>query len=136
MDKRNLSITVPFCSYTSNCLPGTMGSCLPRFSPMPFLFCDTESNCRYASRNDYSYWLSTDTPMHPTMIAITGDQLASYISRWARNNFTDIHTPISHCIFIIQIPSDFLQYNKVIMSIHFTLLAIYILCICVCLFTF
>ncbi|TKS79895.1 Collagen alpha-3(IV) chain [Collichthys lucidus] len=60
---------------------GTMGSCLPRFSTMPFLFCDTERNCRYASRNDYSYWLSTDTPMPANMVSITGERLASYISR-------------------------------------------------------
>lgn len=60
---------------------GTTGSCLPRFSTMPYLFCDTENNCRYASRNDYSYWLSTDTPMPANMVSITGDKLASYISR-------------------------------------------------------
>ncbi|KAG7229291.1 hypothetical protein INR49_012949, partial [Caranx melampygus] len=60
---------------------GTMGSCLPHFSTMPFLFCDTETTCRYASRNDYSYWLSTDTPMPTNMVAIEGDELASYISR-------------------------------------------------------
>ncbi|XP_037132714.1 collagen alpha-3(IV) chain-like, partial [Syngnathus acus] len=62
---------------------GTSGSCLPRFSPMPFLFCDTETNCRYASRNDYSYWLSTDAPMLPSMVALTGEQLSSHISRCA-----------------------------------------------------
>uniref|UniRef100_A0A3Q2PUQ0 Collagen IV NC1 domain-containing protein n=1 Tax=Fundulus heteroclitus TaxID=8078 RepID=A0A3Q2PUQ0_FUNHE len=60
---------------------GTVGSCLPRFSTMPFLFCDTESTCRYASRNDYSYWLSTDKPMPANMVAITADKLAPYISR-------------------------------------------------------
>uniref|UniRef100_A0A3B5AWT6 Collagen IV NC1 domain-containing protein n=1 Tax=Stegastes partitus TaxID=144197 RepID=A0A3B5AWT6_9TELE len=60
---------------------GTTGSCLPRFTTMPFLFCDTENTCRYASRNDYSYWLSTDTPMPANMVSITGDRLASYISR-------------------------------------------------------
>lgn len=58
-----------------------MGSCLPRFSTMPYLFCDIESNCRYASRNDYSYWLSTDKPMPQNMVSITGDELATYISR-------------------------------------------------------
>uniref|UniRef100_A0A3B4V3V9 Collagen IV NC1 domain-containing protein n=1 Tax=Seriola dumerili TaxID=41447 RepID=A0A3B4V3V9_SERDU len=62
---------------------GTMGSCLARFSTMPFLFCDTETTCRYASRNDYSYWLSTDTPMPNNMVSITGEKLASYISRCA-----------------------------------------------------
>uniref|UniRef100_A0A3Q4MXN7 Collagen IV NC1 domain-containing protein n=1 Tax=Neolamprologus brichardi TaxID=32507 RepID=A0A3Q4MXN7_NEOBR len=60
---------------------GTTGSCLPRFSTMPFLFCDTENACRYASRNDYSYWLSTDTPMPMNMVSISGEMLKSYISR-------------------------------------------------------
>lgn len=49
---------------------------------MPFLVCDTESNCRYASRNDYSYWLSTGKALPENMVSITGDMLASYISRW------------------------------------------------------
>lgn len=65
----------------SNCLSGSIGSCLPRFSTMPYLFCDIESNCRYASRNDYSYWLSTNQPMPQNMVSIAGDQLANYISR-------------------------------------------------------
>ena len=56
---------------------------------MPFLFCDTESTCRYASRNDYSYWLSTDAALPANMVSITGDRLASYISRWDRSIFTD-----------------------------------------------
>uniref|UniRef100_A0A669CKU9 Collagen IV NC1 domain-containing protein n=1 Tax=Oreochromis niloticus TaxID=8128 RepID=A0A669CKU9_ORENI len=60
---------------------GTTGSCLPHFSTMPFLFCDTENTCRYASRNDYSYWLSTDTPMPMNMVSISGEMLKSYISR-------------------------------------------------------
>ncbi|XP_008401904.1 collagen alpha-1(IV) chain-like, partial [Poecilia reticulata] len=60
---------------------GTMGSCLPHFSTMPFLFCDTESTCRYASRNDYSYWLSTDKLMPANMVAVTADKVAPYISR-------------------------------------------------------
>uniref|UniRef100_A0A3B4FV59 Collagen IV NC1 domain-containing protein n=1 Tax=Pundamilia nyererei TaxID=303518 RepID=A0A3B4FV59_9CICH len=60
---------------------GTTGSCLPRFSTMPFLFCNTENACRYASRNDYSYWLSTETPMPMNMVSISGEMLKSYISR-------------------------------------------------------
>ncbi|CAL8345266.1 unnamed protein product [Merluccius merluccius] len=60
---------------------GSMGSCLPRFSTMPYLFCDTENSCRYAARNDYSYWLSTDEPVPPSMVSIAGAELATYISR-------------------------------------------------------
>uniref|UniRef100_A0A4W5NU57 Collagen IV NC1 domain-containing protein n=1 Tax=Hucho hucho TaxID=62062 RepID=A0A4W5NU57_9TELE len=60
---------------------GSMGSCLPRFSTMPFLFCDTDNTCRYAARNDYSYWLSTEKPMPRSMDLIRGDEISSYISR-------------------------------------------------------
>ncbi|KAF3848302.1 hypothetical protein F7725_021330 [Dissostichus mawsoni] len=60
---------------------GTLGSCLPRFTTMPFLFCNTDNTCRYASRNDYSYWLSTDKPLPGSMPLISGDSLKDYISR-------------------------------------------------------
>lgn len=60
---------------------GSVGSCLPRFTTIPFLFCDTENTCRFASRNDFSYWLSTAEPMPANMSAIGGDRLVSYISR-------------------------------------------------------
>lgn len=60
---------------------GTSGSCLPRFTTMPFLFCSTDSTCRYASRNDYSYWLSTDQLLPSNMPLISGATLKSYISR-------------------------------------------------------
>lgn len=80
-----------------------MGSCLPRFSTMPFLFCDTETTCRYASRNDYSYWLSTDTPAPTNMVSITGDMLASYISRWDRRAFPHIYRLIYVSIHFLKI---------------------------------
>lgn len=48
---------------------------------MPFLFCNTDSTCRYASRNDYSYWLSTDQPLPSSVPLISGDSLRNYISR-------------------------------------------------------
>lgn len=37
---------------------GTVGSCLPRFTTLPFLICEIVGECHYAERNDYSYWLS------------------------------------------------------------------------------
>ena len=67
-----------FCCSSSI---GTLGSCLPRFSTMPFLFCNTDSTCRYASRNDYSYWLSTAEAMPSDMALISGDSLEKYVSR-------------------------------------------------------
>ncbi|KAJ3594396.1 hypothetical protein NHX12_003703, partial [Muraenolepis orangiensis] len=60
---------------------GSMGSCLPRFSTAPYLFCDTDNNCHYSSRNDNSYWLSTDEPPPPSMLPITGAELANQSTR-------------------------------------------------------
>ncbi|MEQ2196824.1 Collagen alpha-1(IV) chain, partial [Xenoophorus captivus] len=61
--------------------PGTAGSCLRRFSPMPFMFCNINNVCNFAARNDYSYWLSTPKPMPMSMEAVTGENIKPYISR-------------------------------------------------------
>lgn len=58
---------------------GYAGSCLRRFSTMPFLFCDFNSVCNYASRNDKSYWLSTNAPI--PMMPVGEDTIRQYISR-------------------------------------------------------
>uniref|UniRef100_A0A3Q3SQ84 Collagen IV NC1 domain-containing protein n=1 Tax=Mastacembelus armatus TaxID=205130 RepID=A0A3Q3SQ84_9TELE len=85
---------------------GTLGSCLPHFSTMPFLFCNTEHTCRYASRNDYSYWLSTDTPLPDGVPFISEQGLKDYISRCtvceATANVIAIH---SQTTFIPDCPS-------------------------------
>uniref|UniRef100_A0A8B9VMY1 Collagen IV NC1 domain-containing protein n=1 Tax=Anas zonorhyncha TaxID=75864 RepID=A0A8B9VMY1_9AVES len=60
---------------------GTAGSCLQRFTTMPFLFCNTNDVCSFASRNDYSYWLSTVTAMPVDMAPISGRALEPHISR-------------------------------------------------------
>lgn len=71
-----------FSQSVCNCVfVGTVGSCLQMFSTMPFLVCNPNDTCYYASRNDYSYWLSTDTPMSPDMELISDGLLANYISR-------------------------------------------------------
>lgn len=63
------------------CVPaGTLGSCLKQFSTMPFLICTTDRTCRYASRNDYSYWLSADSQLQSKSI-LSEDTLRRYISR-------------------------------------------------------
>ena len=90
-----------------------MGSCLPRFSTMPFLFCDTENTCRYATRNEYSYWLSTDKAIPPSMDPITGEELATYISRCAHTHtlkhtrthththkYTELCGYVCHCVYV------------------------------------
>lgn len=58
---------------------GFAGSCLRRFSTMPFLFCDLNSVCNYASRNDKSYWLTTNAPK--PMMPVREAAIANYISR-------------------------------------------------------
>lgn len=63
-------------------LVGSPGSCLQKFNTMPFLFCNLDNVCNYASRNDYSYWLSTQEPMPMMMNPITGGELTRYISRY------------------------------------------------------
>lgn len=58
---------------------GFAGSCLRRFSTMPFLFCDSNNVCNYASRNDKSYWLTTNAPK--PMMPVREATIANYISR-------------------------------------------------------
>jgi len=60
-------------------LSGWPGSCLQRFQTMPFVFCDFNNVCNYASRNDKSYWLSTTAPI--PMMPMEGADITPYISR-------------------------------------------------------
>lgn len=46
---------------------------------MPFLFCDFNSVCNYANRDDKSYWLSTNAPL--PMMPVDADMIQEYISR-------------------------------------------------------
>lgn len=62
---------------------GAPGSCLQKFNTMPFLFCNIDNVCNYASRNDYSYWLSTPEPMPVMMNPISGSKLTRYVSRYS-----------------------------------------------------
>lgn len=60
---------------------GLAGSCLLRFSTMPYMFCDTNNVCNYAQNNDDSLWLSTPEPMPMSMTPIPASDIQSYISR-------------------------------------------------------
>uniref|UniRef100_F6XWL2 Collagen type IV alpha 5 chain n=2 Tax=Monodelphis domestica TaxID=13616 RepID=F6XWL2_MONDO len=62
---------------------GTSGSCLHRFSTMPFMFCNINNVCNFASRNDYSYWLSTPKPVPMNMEPLKGQGILPFISRCA-----------------------------------------------------
>lgn len=48
---------------------------------MPFVFCDIGNSCHYASRNDYSYWLSTNEPMSSSMAPFEPRDLPNHLSR-------------------------------------------------------
>lgn len=48
---------------------------------MPFMFCDLQDQCTYASRTDYSYWLATDERMTARMAPVSGQGVIPYISR-------------------------------------------------------
>lgn len=60
---------------------GAPGSCLRRFSTMPFMFCNINNVCDFAQREDYSFWLSTPEPMPMAMTPIQARDVGSYISR-------------------------------------------------------
>lgn len=60
---------------------GQPGSCLLRFSTLPYLFCDVHNVCSYAQNNDDSLWLSTPEPMPNMMTPIPADEVQKYISR-------------------------------------------------------
>jgi len=58
---------------------GMAGSCVSKFNTMPFLFCDFNDVCNYASRNDKSYWLSTNEPI--PMMPVAERAIPEFISR-------------------------------------------------------
>lgn len=68
-------------SFSPQFFLGTAGSCLRRFSTMPFMFCNINNVCNFASRNDYSYWLSTPEPMPMSMEPLKGQSIQPFISR-------------------------------------------------------
>ena len=63
---------IPKISHNLVCVLGDTGSCLRKFSVMPFMFCNINGRCTVSSRNDYSYWLSTEEPMTASMGPIEG----------------------------------------------------------------
>lgn len=58
---------------------GVPGSCVPKFNTMPFLFCDFNNVCNYASRNDKSYWLATNQPL--PMTPVKESRIEDYVSK-------------------------------------------------------
>lgn len=60
---------------------GLSGSCMLRFSTMPYMFCESKDVCNYAVNNDDSLWLSTPEPMPVMMNPIDAREIKTYISR-------------------------------------------------------
>lgn len=62
---------------------GSAGSCMLRFSTMPYMFCGSSPNdvCSYAQNNDDVLWLATAEPMQMSMEPIPADGVQNYISR-------------------------------------------------------
>ncbi|XP_066270585.1 collagen alpha-2(IV) chain-like isoform X2 [Branchiostoma lanceolatum] len=61
---------------------GRAGSCLPRFSTMPFMSCEPDDTCNYASRDDKTYWLSTvETSAEKPLIPVRGQEIKKFVSR-------------------------------------------------------
>lgn len=62
---------------------GSAGSCMLRFSTMPYMFCGASPNdvCSYAQNNDDVLWLATAEPMQMSMEPIPADGVQNYISR-------------------------------------------------------
>jgi collagen type IV alpha len=62
-------------------ISGSAGSCLQKFSALPYLRCDHTNVCYYGQTNDLTYYLSTTEPM--PMMPVQRDQIRPYISRCA-----------------------------------------------------
>ena len=64
---------------------------------MPFMFCNLNNVCDYASRNDYSYWLSTPEPMPQMMTPIQAEEVKKFISRCV---------PVQPCLAYQALPAE------------------------------
>lgn len=64
-------------------ISGASGSCLRKFSTLPYMFCNFNEICNFAQREDYSFWLSTPEPMPMSMTPIQAKDVGNYISRYA-----------------------------------------------------
>lgn len=104
---------------------GMAGSCIRKFSTMPFLFCDFNNVCNYASRNDRSYWLSTTAPI--PMMPVRENEIKDYISRCvvceAPANVIAVH---SQSLTLPDCPDGWsglwIGYSFIMVSLHFSLL--------------
>ena len=75
---------VPGVCYAIFRSAGQAGSCVTRFSTMPFMFCNMNGVCTYSRRTSTSYWLSTEKEA-PMMPVEDYQEVLPYISRYASN---------------------------------------------------
>jgi len=71
---------------------GDPGSCARSFSTMPFLFCDIAGTCKYASRNDFVYWLSGDVTQ--PMMPVSNTAIEPFISRCVVCEAPSVHIAV------------------------------------------
>ncbi|XP_065643580.1 uncharacterized protein LOC100214647 isoform X2 [Hydra vulgaris] len=71
---------------------GTAGSCVKSFSKLPFLFCGISGKCKYASRNDFVYWLSGSENEPKTFVKSSA--VEPYISRCVVCETPSIHIAV------------------------------------------
>lgn len=71
---------------------GDPGSCIKSFSTMPFLFCDRYDSCKYASRNDFVYWLAGDVSQ--PMMPVSNTAIEPFISRCVVCEAPSIHIAV------------------------------------------
>ena len=69
-----------------------MKQALIYFSTMPFLFCDIFKSCKYASRNDFVYWLSGS--VRQPMMPVSNTAISPFISRCAVCEVPNIHIAV------------------------------------------
>jgi integrin beta 8 len=59
---------------------GDAGSCVKKFSSLPFLFCNKiTGSCKYSTRNDHSVWLSGEN--RQPLDAVSNQAIEPFISR-------------------------------------------------------
>ena len=63
---------------------------------MPFLFCDFNNVCNYASRNDKSYWLSTNEPI--PMMPVAEHAIPEFISRLVNSSKEISQAFVCRCV--------------------------------------
>ncbi|KAK4324550.1 hypothetical protein Pmani_004825 [Petrolisthes manimaculis] len=60
---------------------GATGSCMRKFTSVPYLLCNLNDKCEFSLSKDYSYWLSATQPLPLMVTTITGPEIEKYVSK-------------------------------------------------------